>query len=94
MTVDTGAYPGMGAMIGGLIERMLPGPYKIGGARLPISATCARTRRTYVAYRGPWAAEVFTRERMIDIVAKQLGIEPLEMRLPQRRHPRRGAAAR
>ena len=35
----------------------------------------------YVAYRGPWAAETFTRERLLDIVAHEVGIEPLELRL-------------
>ena len=30
MTIDAGAYPGIGAMIGALIESMTPGPYKIG----------------------------------------------------------------
>jgi carbon-monoxide dehydrogenase large subunit len=80
ITIDTGAYPGMGGMISGLIEQMLPGPYKIGA--LSFTTTAAVTNKaTYVAYRGPWAAEVFTRERLIDIVAKQLGKEPLDVRL-------------
>ena len=39
MTVDTGAYPGMGAMISGLIESMLPGPYKIGALGFTFTAT-------------------------------------------------------
>ena len=80
MTMDTGAYPGLGGMIGGLIERMLPGPYKIGAVRFQSRSTVTN-KAAYVAYRGPWAAEVFTRERMIDIVAKQLGREPLDIRL-------------
>jgi carbon-monoxide dehydrogenase large subunit len=80
MTVDTGAYPGMGGMITGLVQQMLPGPYKIRGSRFR-SRACVTNKATYVAYRGPWAAEVFTRERMIDIVARQLGVEPLELRL-------------
>jgi carbon-monoxide dehydrogenase large subunit len=80
MTVDTGAYPGMGGMITGLIEQMLPGPYKIGAVRFRSTATITN-KAAYVAYRGPWAAEVFTRERLIDIAAKQLGMEPLDIRL-------------
>jgi aerobic carbon-monoxide dehydrogenase large subunit len=80
MTVDTGAYPGMGGMIVGLIEQMLPGPYKIGAVGFR-SKSAVTNKATYVAYRGPWAAEVFTRERMIDIAAKQLGMEPLDIRL-------------
>jgi carbon-monoxide dehydrogenase large subunit len=80
MTVDTGAYPGMGGMITGLIQQMLPGPYKMAGSRFR-SRSCVTNKATYVAYRGPWAAEVFTRERMIDIAAKELGMEPLDLRL-------------
>ena len=80
MTVDTGAYPGMGGMITGLIQQMLPGPYKIAGSRFR-SRSCVTNKATYVAYRGPWAAEVFTRERMIDIAARELGMEPLDLRL-------------
>ena len=80
MTVDTGAYPGMGGMIGGLIETMLPGPYKIGAISFTFTAAVTN-KAAYVAYRGPWAAETFTRERMIDIVAHQLGMEPLDVRL-------------
>ena len=80
MKVDTGAYPGMGGMIPGLIQMMLPGPYKIRGSRFR-STSYVTNKAAYVAYRGPWAAEVFTRERMIDIAARQLGMEPLEVRL-------------
>ncbi len=80
MTVDTGAYPGMGSMISGLIESMLPGPYKIQATSFTFSAAVTN-KATYVAYRGPWAAETFTRERLLDIVAHQLGIEPLDLRL-------------
>ena len=80
MKVDTGAYPGMGGMITGLIQQMLPGPYKMQGSRFR-STSCVTNKAAYVAYRGPWAAEVFTRERMIDIAAKQLGMEPLDLRL-------------
>jgi len=80
MTVDTGAYPGLGGMITGLIEQLLPGPYKIGAVSFGSTAVVTN-KATYVAYRGPWAAETFTRERMIDIVARQLGKEPLDIRL-------------
>jgi carbon-monoxide dehydrogenase large subunit len=79
MTTDAGAYPGIGGMLGALIESMTPGPYKIGA--LGFERTAAITNKaTYVAYRGPWAAETFLRERTIDLVARDLGMEPLEIR--------------
>ena len=80
MVVDTGAYPGMGGMIAGIIEAMLPGPYKM--AALGFEATAVTTNKaSYVAYRGPWASETFVRERVLDLVATDLGLDPLEIRL-------------
>jgi carbon-monoxide dehydrogenase large subunit len=79
MTSDSGAYPGIGGMIGALIESMTPGPYKIGALDFERIAVITN-KATYVAYRGPWAAETYLRERTIDLVARELGIEPLEVR--------------
>jgi aerobic carbon-monoxide dehydrogenase large subunit len=80
MVIDTGAYPGMGGMVPGIIEAMLPGPYKM--AALGFEATGVTTNKaSYVAYRGPWASETFVRERVLDLIAKDLGIDPLEIRL-------------
>ena len=41
---------------------------------------CTRTRRGVAAYRGPWMIETVVREQMIDSLAAQLGIDPLELR--------------
>src|SRR5580658_4831180 len=80
MVIDTGAYPGMGAMVPGIVEAMLPGPYKL--AALGFESTGAITNKaSYVAYRGPWASETFVRERVLDLIAKDLGLDPLEIRL-------------
>src|ERR1700677_2218329 len=80
MVVDTGSYPGMGGMLAGIIEAMLPGPYKM--AAMGFESTAVTTNKpTYVAYRGPWASETFVRERVLDLIAKDLGLDPLEIRL-------------
>ena len=80
MVLDTGAYPGMGGMLPAMIERLIPGPYRVRG--LSFTATTVITNKaSYVAYRGPWAAETWVRERLLDLVARELGIEPLELRL-------------
>ncbi|HUP87422.1 MAG TPA: xanthine dehydrogenase family protein molybdopterin-binding subunit [Acidimicrobiales bacterium] len=79
MVVDTGAYPGMGAMLGGMVEGMMPGPYSLGALEFTFQAV-ATNKAQYVAYRGPWASETFCRERIVDLVAKELGMEPLEVR--------------
>ena len=80
MVVDTGSYPGMGAMVPAIMEAMLPGPYKL--AALGFESTAAITNKaSYVAYRGPWASETFVRERVLDLIAKDLGLDPVEIRL-------------
>jgi aerobic carbon-monoxide dehydrogenase large subunit len=79
MTIDTGAYPGMGAGLGRMVEGMMPGPYSLEALEFT-SRAVVTNKATYVAYRGPWASETFCRERMVDLVAKELGLEPLEVR--------------
>src|SRR5271165_7062145 len=78
--IDTGAYPGMGTMVPDIMQAMLPGPYKL--AALGFESTAVTTNKaSYVAYRGPWASETFVRERVLDLIAKDLGLDPLEIRL-------------
>jgi len=80
MVLDNGAYPVMGTMVPGIIEAMLPGPYKL--AALGFESTVVSTNKaSYIAYRGPWASETFVRERVLDLLAKDLGLDPLEIRL-------------
>jgi aerobic carbon-monoxide dehydrogenase large subunit len=80
MVVDTGAYPGMGAMVPDIMEAMLPGPYKL--AAMGFESTAVTTNKAcYVAYRGPWASETFVRERVLDLIAKDLGLDPVKIRL-------------
>ena len=101
MVIDTGAYPVMGTMVPAIIEAMLPGPYKL--AALGFESTAVTTNKaSYVAYRGPWASETFVRERVLDLLAKDLGLDPLEIRLrnvaprtePAARHGHRAPARR
>jgi aerobic carbon-monoxide dehydrogenase large subunit len=80
VVIDTGSYPGMGAMVPAIMEAMLPGPYKL--AALGFESTAVTTNKaSYVAYRGPWASETFVRERVLDLIAKDLGLDPLEIRI-------------
>ena len=80
MVVDTGSYPAVGASIAGLVAEMLPGPYTLSALGF-VSTAVSTNKAPYVAYRGPWAAETFVRERSVDLLARQLGVEPLELRL-------------
>ena len=56
-----------------------PGPYRIPrigfSAQAVYTNTCGRC-----SYRGPWMMETVAREQMMDIVARRLGIDPLELR--------------
>src|SRR5215831_12254361 len=80
VVVDTGSYPGLGVTVPATVEAMLPGPYKL--AALGFESTAVTTNKaSYVAYRGPWASETFVRERVLDLIAKDLGLDPLEIRL-------------
>ncbi len=80
MIIDIGAYPGIGGMLPQMIQGMIPGPYKVGA--LSFESTVVMTNKAcYVAYRGPWASETWVRERVIDMIAKELGMEPIEVRL-------------
>jgi carbon-monoxide dehydrogenase large subunit len=80
MVIDTGSYPGMGAMVPDIMEAMLPGPYKL--AAMGFESTAVTTNKAcYVAYRGPWASETFVRERVLNLIAKDLGLDPVEIRL-------------
>ncbi|HMC39977.1 MAG TPA: xanthine dehydrogenase family protein molybdopterin-binding subunit [Acidimicrobiales bacterium] len=80
MTTDTGSYPGMGAMLSEMVKGMIPGPYKIGALSFE-STAIVTNKATYVAYRGPWASETWVRERLVDLIARELGLEPLDVRL-------------
>ncbi|MBO0824485.1 MAG: xanthine dehydrogenase family protein molybdopterin-binding subunit [Actinobacteria bacterium] len=80
VVVDTGAYPVMGGMVPAIMREMIPGPYKV--AALGFESTAVITNKaSYVAYRGPWASETFVRERVLDLLAKDLGLDPFDMRL-------------
>src|SRR5215471_20222723 len=80
MVLDNGAYPVMGTMVPAIMEMMLPGPYKL--AALGFESTAVTTNKaSYIAYRGPWASETFVRERVLDLLARDLGLDSLEIRL-------------
>lgn len=77
---DTGAYPtGVIAKAGPFVGMMFTAPY-----RIPLHAFRFRSVRTNTcprgAYRGPWAFATVARERMMDQIAREVGIDPLELR--------------
>jgi aerobic carbon-monoxide dehydrogenase large subunit len=77
---DVGAYSGLGPSVLALSEWVTAGPYRTPA--LDIEGTCVYTNRPpSSAFRGfgnPQAT--FTRELMFDIAARELGIDPVELR--------------
>ena len=75
---NIGAYPhGIGA--NGLGMMMFPGPYKLPRVAFKAKAYFSNTVGE-AAYRGPWMIESLARETMLDVAARQIGIDPLELR--------------
>ena len=79
--VDCGAWNPIGAGVVYNTAAHLPGPYKIGA--MAIEARIAATNKTPNApYRGAGRPEAaFAMERIVDLVAGELGLEPAEVRL-------------
>jgi carbon-monoxide dehydrogenase large subunit len=77
---DAGAYPspwpvGTAAAVG----MLFPGPYRVPRAAFTARAVLTNTvGRT--AYRGPWQFEAVAREVLLDIAARRMGIDPIELR--------------
>ncbi|HLG74362.1 MAG TPA: xanthine dehydrogenase family protein molybdopterin-binding subunit [Chloroflexota bacterium] len=78
---DHGAYTRThGATVPNNTAGYLPGPYRVPNYRSDV--TCAVTNKTPTGtYRGPGRFESnFVRERLIDMAAKAIGMEPAEIR--------------
>jgi carbon-monoxide dehydrogenase large subunit len=80
---NVGAYPTPGDGQNGVMSAgMFPGPYRWGGpGSVAYSGQAVYTNTCgHCAYRGPWMMETVAREQMMDVVARRLGIDPLEIR--------------
>lgn len=70
---NTGVMPGKGA-------QFLPGPYRIAATSFEVRSVCTN-KTPSGTYRGPGRYEsTFFRERLIDIAAARLGMDPVELR--------------
>jgi CO/xanthine dehydrogenase Mo-binding subunit len=78
---DTGAYVRThGSVVPSLTAALLPGPYRWQGYRCSVRQVL--TNKTPAGtYRAPGRYEAnFARERILDIAARRLGLDPLELR--------------
>jgi aerobic carbon-monoxide dehydrogenase large subunit len=77
---DVGAYPIPHPVASAAAVGMIfPGPYRIPATSFAHKSVFSNTvGRT--AYRGPWQFESVAREVMLDVSARQMGIDPAELR--------------
>ncbi len=76
---DSGAYPIGGGSAGPLSCALITGPYRV--PRIGFQTTQVWTNTCgKAAYRGPWMMETVAREQMVDVVAREIGMDPVELR--------------
>jgi aerobic carbon-monoxide dehydrogenase large subunit len=82
LVLDHGSYPGIpvpASVYTASVVVLLPSAYRI--VDYACETTVAATNKApYVAYRGPWEMETWVRERLLDVIADRVGLEPTEVR--------------
>jgi carbon-monoxide dehydrogenase large subunit len=77
---DCGAYPTpWPVMTAAAVGMIFPGPYRVPRAGFTAKAIYTNTVGR-AAYRGPWQFESLAREVLLDIAARRIGIDPIELR--------------
>lgn len=79
--MDTGAYSGSGPRLASVATLILGGPYKIANLKLDVYAVYTN-KTNFGPCRAPSAPQAnFALESHTDIIARKLGMDPLEFRL-------------
>jgi carbon-monoxide dehydrogenase large subunit len=77
---DCGAYPTPWPVATAASVGMLfPGPYRVPRAGFGVKCVYTNTVGR-MPYRGPWQFESLSREVLLDIAARQMGMDPVELR--------------
>lgn len=77
---DVGAYPTPWPVgTAGAVGMLFPGPYRVPAAGWRTTSVFSNTSGR-IAYRGPWQFESLAREVLLDIAARRMGIDPVELR--------------
>jgi aerobic carbon-monoxide dehydrogenase large subunit len=77
---DVGAYPTpYPVLTTAAIGMFFPGPYRVPKASFSYKAVFSNTAGL-AAYRGPWQYETLAREILLDVAARKMGIDPVELR--------------
>ena len=83
MVIDIGAYPALGFPASGfvnVVRCLMPAAYRLEHYDFD-GVAIATNKATYVPYRGPWEMETWVRERLLDVVARDIGVDPVEVRM-------------
>lgn len=77
---DLGAYPHSGAQVPRLTAMMMSGPYAIPSVHVRVRSVVTNKTPT-ASYRGAGRPEAaFAIERLVDVAAERLGMDPIELR--------------
>lgn len=77
---DIGSYPTpYPVLTTAAIGMFFPGPYRVPKASFNYKTVFSNTPGLH-AYRGPWQYETLTREILLDIAARKIGMDPVELR--------------
>jgi carbon-monoxide dehydrogenase large subunit len=82
LVVDSGSYVGVPFTAGTtavMIGSLVTGPYDIQACAVNCRVVVSN-KATRTAYRGPWAMETWARERLLDIIAHELQMDPADIR--------------
>jgi aerobic carbon-monoxide dehydrogenase large subunit len=95
LTMDHGAYPLLNiplSLFANIVKVLLPGTLRLRNYAFE-GRIVATNKASYVAYRGPWEVECWVRERLLDRIARDLGLDPVDVRrrnlLPDEAFPSR-----
>ncbi len=79
-TYDIGAYPTpYPVLTTAAVGMFFPGPYRVPKASFNYKTVFSNTAGL-AAYRGPWQYETLAREVLLDIAARRMGIDPVDLR--------------
>jgi aerobic carbon-monoxide dehydrogenase large subunit len=77
---DIGAYPTpYPVLTTAAVGMFFPGPYRVPKASFNYKTVFSNTAGL-AAYRGPWQYETLTREILLDIAARKMDMDPVELR--------------
>ena len=59
--------------------KLFPGPYRMQAYTMR-GTVLASNKCTYNSYRAPWAMETWLHERVLNLIARELGLDPADIR--------------